>query len=106
MQLLSAHNIISLKNMDRPVSGNLHRRSLVHSSIYQIADGRATEVVRDETLIRIPLFSRPLSESDFNTSLVPFLSKVRRVEHGTVLAEKFLEHPDEFGRRGDRERLA
>src|SRR5436305_1587566 len=97
MQLLGAHDIISLKNMDRLVSSNLHRRSLVHSSIYQIADGRAAEVVRDEALIGIPLFSRLLSESDFNTCLVPFLSKVRRVEHGTILAEKFFEHPDEFG---------
>jgi hypothetical protein len=97
MQLLGAHNIISLKNMDRLVSRNLHRGSLVNSSIYQIADGRPAEIVRDETLILIPLFTRLLPESDFNTCLVPFLSEVCRVEHGTILSEKFLEHPDEFG---------
>lgn len=62
--------------------------------------------MRDETLILVPLLAGLFSQTKFNTSPNPLSTEVRRVEHRTVLAEEFLEHPREFLRQGQDERLA
>jgi len=53
-------------------------------------------------LLRAGLFS----QTKFNTSLNPLSTEVRRVEYRNVLAEEVLEHPRQFLRQGQDERLA
>src|SRR5258708_10028583 len=54
----------------------------------------------------MPPLAGLFAQTKFNTSLNPLSTEVRRVEHRTVLAEEFLEHPREFLRQGQDERLA
>src|ERR1700722_15939462 len=88
------------------MSANLHGRSLIHARINQVPNGGATEIVRGETFVLIPLRSRLFSKSDFNTRLEPLASEILYGEYRSVGLEFLLEHRHEFDRQGEDKRLA
>src|SRR5207248_9719861 len=82
----------------RFVPANRHRHLLPHARLHQVPNCATAEVVHDQTSIAwvtlaCNLCQRPKTTRD--TSPMPFLAKVRSVEHlpGPLFA--LLKHPDE-----------
>ncbi len=53
------------------MSGNLHGRSLIHTHVNQVPNGGATEIVRGQILVLIPLRSRLFGDPILTRALRP-----------------------------------
>ena len=100
MKLLGAHNVVALEHTHRAMSCDLHGCSLTHTRVRQVPNRGATQIVRSETFVLIPLRPRLLSNPDFNTPLNPLTLEIRHVEYRTARLEFLLEHHDEFAGQG------
>ena len=78
------HNVVALEQTHRAMSCDLHGCSLTHTRVRQVPNRGATQIVRSETLVLIPLRTPLLSNSNFNTALNPLTLEILHVEYRTA----------------------
>jgi subtilase family serine protease len=84
MELLRTRDIVALEYAQRPMPRYLHGLGLTYACVDQVSDSRSTQIVRDESLIFVPLGTRLNAEFEFNTCLDPFTPEVFCVEDPVV----------------------
>lgn len=107
--IIGGNDVISVENCSRLVSADPHGHSLWYTSVHEVANCRAAQVVNDEPFIFIPweaflvfrLNLGALSEPNSIAGFLPFNPEVCVIEHAPLIRLHLVEYFHEHSRERD-----